>query len=330
MRRGIPLPLVAAVAGLPLIAVVLTTAAIEILKKAEPAVSKEWTWARGPDSPIERTDGTAAQVGRSIYVVGGFVDGGSSSSQVERYQIDKRRWSEVKPLPVPVDHAVAVGHRGFLYVLGGYSRGAGVERILTALYRYDPRSDRWTKLPSAPTARAAMALGAMRGRLYAAGGANDLGALSTLEVYDIRRRRWSTGPPFSVPREHLGGATMGGSFYAVGGRNADGNLRIVERYTPGKGWKRVADLAKARGGNGAAGWAAGRRVFTVGGEEAAGTIREVEAFDGRRWSRLPHLPTARHGLGVVFDARGKRLYAIEGGTQPGLTFSNRLEILRPN
>jgi N-acetylneuraminic acid mutarotase len=330
MRRGIPLPLVAAVAGLPLIAVVLTTAAIEIMKNAEPAVSKEWSWSRGPDSPIERTDGTAARVGRSIYVVGGFVEGGLSSSQIERYEIDKRRWSEVEPLPVPVDHAAAIGHGGFLYVLGGYSHSTGAEAILRNLYRYDPRRNRWARLPSAPTARAAMALGAMRGRLYAAGGANERGALTTLEVYDIRRRRWTTGRPFSVPREHLGGAALGGSFYAVGGRNEAGNLKIVERYTPGKGWKRVADLGKARGGNGAAAWVGGRRVFAVGGEEPAGTIREVEEFDGRRWRRLPHLPTARHGLGVVFDERGKRLYAIEGGTSPGLTFSNRLEILRRN
>lgn len=328
MRRGIPLPLVAAVAALPLTAVVLTTAAIEILKSAEPAVSKEWAWSNGPNSLLERTDGSAARVGRSIYVVGGYVEGGKSSAQVERYEIDKRRWSQVRPLPVAVDHATTVGHRGFLYVLGGYSHRPGVEQILATLYRYDPRSNRWAKLPTAPTPRAALALGAMGGRLYAAGGANDSGALSTFEVYDIGRRRWTTGPPFSVPREHLGGATLGGSFFAVGGRNESGNLKIVERYTPGRGWKRVADLGKARGGNGAAAWASGRRVFAVGGEEDLGTIREVEEFDGRRWGRLADLPTPRHGLGVVFDERARRLYAIEGGTSPGLAFSNRLEILR--
>jgi N-acetylneuraminic acid mutarotase len=329
MRRGIPLPLVAAVAALPLTAVVLTTAAIEILKSAEPAVSKEWTWAKGPDAPLERTDGSAARVGRSIYVVGGYVEGGVSSSQVERYEIDKRRWSQVRRLPLPVDHATTVGHRGFLYVLGGYSHSTGIERILPTLYRYDPRRDAWAKLPSMPTHRAALAFGAIGGRLYAAGGANERGALSTLEVYDIGRRRWTTGPPFSVPREHLGGAALGGSFYAVAGRNGSGNLSIVERYTPGKGWKRVADVTKARGGNGAAAWVAGKRLITVGGEEQGGTIAEVEEFDGRRWGRLAKMPTPRHGLGVVFDERGRRLYAIEGGTEPGLAFSNRLEILRP-
>ena len=43
------------------------------------------------------------------------------------------------------------------------------------------------------------------------------------------------------------------------------------------------------------------RIVVVGGEEAAGTIAEVEAFDParRRWTALPDLPTPRHGLGVV-------------------------------
>lgn len=330
MRRGIPLPLVAAVAGLPLAAVVLTTAAIEILNRAEPAISKEWAWSSGPPSLLQRTDGSAARVGRSIYVVGGYVEGGVSSAEVERYEIDKRRWSRVRSLPVPVDHATALGHRGFLYVVGGYSHRGSTSKVLATLYRYDPRRNRWAKLPSAPTARGALALGALGGRLYAAGGANDKGALSTLEIYDIRRRRWTAGPPFSVPREHLGGATLGGSFYAVGGRNANGNLKLVERYRPGRGWRRVDDLGKARGGNGAAAWIAGKRVITVGGEENAGTIAEVEEFDGHRWRRLPAMPTPRHGLGVVFDERGRRLYTVEGGATPGLAFSNRLEILRRN
>jgi hypothetical protein len=65
----------------------------------------------------------------------------------------------------------------------------------------------------------------------------------------------------------------------------------------------------------------------AGGEETAGTIREVELYDprSRRWSALPDLPTPRHGLGVV--ARGRRVFTLEGGDQPGYAFTSALEAL---
>jgi hypothetical protein len=64
-----------------------------------------------------------------------------------------------------------------------------------------------------------------------------------------------------------------------------------------------------------------------GGEEAQGTISEVEAYDPdrRRWSRLPDLRTPRHGLGGV--ALGQRVYAVEGGPTPGFDFSRAIEVL---
>jgi len=80
-----------------------------------------------------------------------------------------------------------------------------------------------------------------------------------------------------------------------------------------------------RGGIGAA--AVGGRIVVAGGEEAAGTIREVELFNPRtrRWRRLADLPTPRHGLGVV--SRRGRVYAIEGGDSPGFAFTSALEVL---
>jgi hypothetical protein len=64
-----------------------------------------------------------------------------------------------------------------------------------------------------------------------------------------------------------------------------------------------------------------------GGEEARGTIGEVEMYDPalRRWTGLPDMKTSRHGLGGV--SRGRRVYSIEGGPEPGLHFSNAIETL---
>ncbi len=72
----------------------------------------------------------------------------------------------------------------------------------------------------------------------------------------------------------------------------------------------------------------GGRIVVAGGEEAAGTIREVEEYDPkrRRWRRLPDMRTPRHGLGVV--SRGRTVYTLQGGPQPGLFFSSATEALR--
>jgi hypothetical protein len=71
----------------------------------------------------------------------------------------------------------------------------------------------------------------------------------------------------------------------------------------------------------------GGRIVVAGGEEWAGTIREVELYDPgtRRWRALPDLPTPRHGLGVV--SRGRRVFTIEGGDSPGFAFTSALEAL---
>ena len=81
-------------------------------------------------------------------------------------------------------------------------------------------------------------------------------------------------------------------------------------------------MRKERGGIGAA-TVRGGRIVVAGGEESAGTIREVELYNPatRRWRALPDLPTPRHGLGVV--ARGRRVFTIEGGDSPGFAFTER-------
>ena len=143
-------------------------------------------------------------------------------------------------------------------------------------------ADRWSRQPSAPTARGALAVGVIGHRLYAAGGANARdGALATLEIYDLRRRRWRAGPSMRVAREHLAGAVASGRFYALAGRAAArATSPSSRRYDPRRGaggtcrrWASRAAASRRPRSRG--------RIVVVGGEEAAGTIREVELLDPR-------------------------------------------------
>jgi Kelch motif len=292
---------------------------------SEPAAVAGWESLR--PAMLERTEVAAARVGRFIYVMGGFESSGVTSKATERYDIRRDRWRRVADMPVALNHAAAVAHRGRVYLLGGYSSRTGLGNEVATLYRYDPGRDRWRRLPSAPTARGALAAGVIRGRLYAVGGVSAGEVLKTLEIYDFKRRRWSTGPDMGTARDHLAGAVARGRFYAIAGRASGTNFNSVEAYDPGTGrWRPAPRLEKERGGIGAA-TIRGGRIVVAGGEESAGTIREVELYEpgARRWRALPDLPTPRHGLGVV--SRGRRVFTIEGGDSPGFAFTDALEVL---
>jgi N-acetylneuraminic acid mutarotase len=297
-------------------------------RDASPARSDRWTPLS--DATLERTEVAAARVGGSIYVVGGFEEqSGVTTAAVERYDIRRDRWRRVASMPEAVNHPTAVAHRGRLYVHGGYSARRDLSSATGALQRYDPRRGRWARLPSSPTARAAHALGASGGRLYAAGGSGERGSLRTMEVYDVSDRRWRKARSFPGPaRNHTTGLAAGGFFYVLAGRD-QGNFAAVDRYNIRRGrWERLPDMRTPRGG--IASVRVGRRIVVLGGEElgAGGTtIAEVESFDPRtrRWTRLPSMRTPRHGLGAA--SLGRRVYALEGGPRPGFHFSRAIEFL---
>ena len=292
---------------------------------AEPTSAQVDTWRAAGTSEVARTEVAAARTGSAAFVVGGFAaPRGATTGITERYDLRRGTWRTVAPIPQPVNHAAAAAHRGSIYVIGG-DTGSGPT---TAFWRYTPRTNRWTRMPAAPTARSALGAAVIGDRLYAIGGVNAR-ALARLEIFDFRRRRWTRGPSMRVAREHLGVTAAKGRLYVLGGRTAgSGNLATAERYDPRRRrWQRLPDLAQARGGNTAATTARGR-VVVLGGEETAGTIAEVERYDERRrrWLRLTPMRTPRHGLGAV--TFGERVFALQGGPEPGLHYSGVAETLR--
>lgn len=280
--------------------------------------------------PEARSEVAAALAGSEIFVAGGFTADGQNSARVDAYSPGTNRWRRVPDLPIAVDHAMAAGYRGRLYVVGGY----GPERArLTTAFVLENGS--WTRLTPMPEQRAAGGAAVVNGKLYVVGGVASATELSGNDlarqalVLDLRTQRWSRIPG-PTRREHLGVTTLGGRIYAIGGRTGgfNSNLDTFEALTPGRrGWRRLARVPGRRGGTAAAG--IGRLVVSAGGEAPGGTIRSVFAYDTRtrRWRRLPNLPTPRHGLGVV--AAGGRVYVVAGGKQPGLAgVSGANEFLR--
>jgi N-acetylneuraminic acid mutarotase len=321
----------AALGGAVAVLVAAAVVAVVVLPAdgSDSARADRWTALR--PAALERTEVAAARAGRFVYVVGGFERAsGATTAAVERYDIRRDRWRRMRPMPIGLNHPTAVVHRGRVYVHGGYAGDSGLTEPTRGLLRYDPAQDRWRRLPSSRTPRAAHAAAVVGGRLYIAGGANDAGSMRSLEIYDFGRRRWSRGPSFPGPaRNHLTGVASGGLFYALAGRDSS-NLTTAERYDPRRrAWEPLPPLRTPRGGIASARLRDGR-IVVFGGENLAPggtTIGEVELFDPRtrRWRSLPPMLTPRHGLGGV--SLGRRVYAIQGGTSPGFSFSPEIEVL---
>jgi N-acetylneuraminic acid mutarotase len=308
-----------------------TITAVALLLPARNGAARADRWGALRDAPLERTEVAAARVGSFVYVVGGFESSAAATTAgVERYDLRRDRWKRVRDMPLALNHPTAVSYRGRVYVHGGYTSATGLQQPTGALLRYEPQRDRWRRLAPSATPRAAHAAAVIGDRLYVAGGANNSGSLRSLEVYSFSGDRWKEGPSFPGPaRNHTGGVATGGRFYILAGRDGD-NLAAAERYDPRRrSWEELPRLRTARGGIAAVRLRDGR-IVVFGGEEltpGGETIAAVELFDPRtrRWRSLPDMRTPRHGLGGV--ALGRRVYAIEGGTSPGLFFSQAIEYL---
>jgi N-acetylneuraminic acid mutarotase len=321
--------LIAAVAGLAGLGAVVAIAAPEggDGPGAETASAKRWRTLER--SPLKRTEVAAARIGRYVYVVGGFLQpGGETTNRVARYDIREDRWRLVRPMPIAVNHPAATAEGGKLYVHGGFASATGLEGATNRLFEYSPGANRWTELPSSAVSRAAHALGAIAGKLYAAGGANSsTDQLTSLEIYDIGSGTWAGGADMGVGRNHVAAAVVDGLLYVLGGRPP--GLSVVERYDPATdAWTTLAPMNTARSGFVAV--VVGVKIVVFGGEEliAGGqTIEQVEIYNPGtdNWGDLPDMRTPRHGLGGA--SKGGRVFALEGGPEPGFSFSRTLEFL---
>lgn len=305
-----------------------------------PTRGPQGQWRRLADAPTARLEVAAAAADERIVVAGGLVARGVTKV-VESYDPAADRWARLEDLPRAVHHASAVVWRDTVIVLGGFRGGPrgvfdNASSMVWALgcprgFRCPRSGGGWIQIASIPTPRGAAAAAVVGDLLVVTGGQADGEVVGATEIFDLVAKRWRTGAPMPTPRDHLAAASDGVHLYAIGGRRVSigSVLGAAERYDPAADrWAPLPALPTARGGFAGAfsTWSEGT-VVTAGGEGAAGTFDEVEAFSvrGGVWAPFAGLPLARHGLGLV--AIGRHVYAIVGGPEVGRSVSTRLEVL---
>ncbi|HEX5417473.1 MAG TPA: kelch repeat-containing protein, partial [Chloroflexota bacterium] len=175
----------------------------------------------------------------------------------------------------------------------------------------------WEALAKLPTARYAMGVATLNGKVYAIGGSDGSDPMNTVEAYDPTTNAWAVKAPMPTPRLDLGVAVAGGKIYAIGGFDGNQRLASVEAYDPTTNtWSARASLPTARSALGVATGADGK-IYAIGGcsGNECNRLATVEAYDpqSNSWTARAPLPAARSGLAVVGAPNGE-LYAIGGCT----------------
>ena len=165
------------------------------------------------------------------------------------------RWKSGFKLPKPLGYGVSISHSDGLICIGGSdSKGHSADVFSLSWTNEEIRTK---ALPSLPTACANFCGVLIDETIYVAGGIekpDSTNALKTFWALDLNDLRggWKTLDAWPGPGRMLASAGVnGGDFYLFGGAAmkaaADGKpvrewLRDAYVFTPGKGWKRIADL----------------------------------------------------------------------------------------
>jgi len=149
------------------------------------------TWEKLPDMPTQRNHLAMVALNGRIIVAGGRFGPGAMAERtdvVEIYDPATRRWTRGAPLPAPRGGLTGAAHAGCMFVFGGEGEQTHVLGLTPTAYGYDPRADRWTRLPDLPIAVHGLKGSAViGGRIFLPGGGITLGGNSGTNAMQVYR-----------------------------------------------------------------------------------------------------------------------------------------------
>jgi N-acetylneuraminic acid mutarotase len=207
-------------------------AALRTVQAYDPSTN---AWSTKAPLPAPRQLGSGATtILGTIYVAGGQDDAKVLTRTLYAYRATTNTWSIKARMPAPGGCGGSATIGGKLYVFSGcVPTSTGGQTASGLLHRYDPATDTWATLPSAPTVHFQPVVGAAGGKLYVAGGNDGAGVQTTrLDVFDPATNSWSAKSSMPNARIAAAGGVIGGKLYVVGGRNGTSYLNSVDVYDP--------------------------------------------------------------------------------------------------
>jgi non-specific serine/threonine protein kinase len=286
-------------------------------------VLREGTWERLPSLNHPRAAAGAAVVGDKIVVVGGQAKG---KLVPETEVFDGKRWTDKADIPTPREHLGAASDGRYVYAVGG--RALGADKNSEALERYDPESNRWTKLKGEPDPQGSVGVTYAGGRIVTVGGEGTTTVSDKVFGYDIKNDTWSKLPSLDTAVHGAAVTALGTTVYAIGGATEPGHVGSSNQAeildlsggdaSPARvdvKWRKVADAPTNI--QYAAAADLGGRAWIFGGIGAGEKpTTETAAYDRaiNSWTTGPKLPDpVNHAAAVNYKGEA----VVIGGFLPG-------------
>ena len=193
---------------------------------------KTSTWTTGAKPPIELHHFQAIVYKDEIYLVGAMTAGYPHEKPVENIYIYNPKQNEWRTgATIPADRrrgssGVAV-YKNKFYIASGILDGHWTGNV-TWFDEYDPKADKWTKLPDAPTPRDHAKAAIVGDKLYSIGGTqsdamNKKGlqkVIAEVDIYDFKTSKWSIADAkLAIPRAGNATVVVGNDVIAIGGES---------------------------------------------------------------------------------------------------------------
>ncbi|XP_070573462.1 uncharacterized protein [Ptychodera flava] len=252
------------------------------------------------------TDGSMPCDEEVLLATGGTAENAFTCSQMYYFDTELNDWHVLAEMPMEHIAYSVVTMDNFLYIAGGEDHDCyetdpmGCEYTTDAVYRYDPRFERWSSVASMHAKRTNFCLLACQGFLYAIGGRNALlrDGLVSVEFYNPILNMWEYGTSLPRPMYGMGSCVYDDRIYLSGGCT-DGSLysRNLLMYDPAAQiWQQKAQLPNKRAWHTMA--VVNDRIYMVGGRIVKSSMTvasefSIECYDptADQWLQSVEIPS---------------------------------------
>lgn len=283
---------------------------IVILAASAQTLQAQWTTGH---LSVPRENISGISVGSRAVFAGGDGNNGLAT-RVDIYDYTTATWDTMTLLHSTIQIS-GTWCNGKVYVPGDGSTDVGEINIID-LPAKTIASD------TMPHIRGYVATVATGGKVFYAGGQDDIAVSYIVDIYDTQTKQWSTAH-LSVARRLIAAATAGSKVVFAGGESSEDGTRsnAVDIYDMSDGTWTTATLSQAKTHSVAA--AAGTKILIAGGDNATEPTNRVDIYNvvSGTWS-IDSLSIARHFLAAT--TLGNKIYF--GGGTDGNSYFDRVDI----
>jgi len=308
---------------------------------------KNNSWSIGGEAPKEFNHFQATFYKGFVWVIGSFKTNNFPQEIPEEniwlYHPPTKKW--IKGPAIPEDRrrggAGLVVYKDKFYLVGGNTIGHDGGYV-DWFDSYDPKTNTWTRLPSASQARDHFHAAVIGNTLYAVGGRRSGGeggvfspVVGVVDTYNFETKTWSTlEKDLPTPRAAPGIVVFNKELLVMGGEGEQQGpaFKLVEAYNPAtKTWSRKADMKYRRHGPQAI--LSGKGIYIAAGSPKQG--------GGKQWNMEVYNEDDPKGTAlkssnfvasksVSFKLGSKKIITIENKGGNTASFINSVALIGAN